>query len=269
MDPKSEKDKNNLIIIAGVLLILAVCLFTLFRNGSKNNKSTSSVQPIVKIDSSNLISTSDLQKKIRSGEKLSIVDIRDQNDFLIEHIQDSANVPFSNLANSNFQDSGNAFVIVDYADSDQSSQALQILKNKKIKNIFVLSGGITTWKQNRGSVISYGDPNSFTDAAKVTYITSEDLKSAIGSNYPPFIIDVRNAQSFSAGRIPKATNIFLDNLEKTTDKIPLDKPVVVYGSVSLDGFQSGVRLYDLGFLSAKVLQNGFSDWQTKGFAVEK
>lgn len=269
MDFKTEKNKNNLVVVAGIILILAVLLFTLFRNGinSGSKPAPDANQPAV--NNSNLISPSDLEKKIQNNENISIIDIRDANDFLYEHIQGSTNIPFAQLAGSDLQDSGKTFVIVDYADSAQSSQALQILKSKNINSVLVLSGGITNWKQNQGDIISYGDPNSFTDQAKVTYITSADLKNLIGGSYSPFIIDVRNSQSFLEGRIPKANNIFLDSLEKMKSKIPIGSPVVVYGESDLDSFQAGVRLYDLNFYSVKVLEGGFSDWQQKGFQIEK
>jgi rhodanese-related sulfurtransferase len=268
-NPNGKKNKNNLIIIIGILLLLAVCLFTLFKNVKKEKDTAEDNLPQAKINSSNSISGSDLQKKIRAKENLLIIDIRDENDFLSEHIQDSINIPFSQLSGYNLTDDGKIFILVDYADSTQSAQALQILKNKQMKNVFILSGGITTWMQNQGSVISYGDPTSFTDQAKVTYISSEDLKKMIAGSYSPFIIDIRNANSFSEGRIPKANNIFLDNLETMKDKIPSGQPIVAYGATGLDGFQAGVRLYDLGLFSVKVLKGGFADWQTKEFTIEK
>ena len=267
---ENKKNKNgNIIIIVGILLILGVCLLTLFRSPNKSNQTTAPDSSQSQVSNSNLISADILQKKIKAKENLFIIDIRDANDFLYEHIQDSISIPFSQLATSNFQDNGKTFILVDYSDSAQDFQAIQILKNKNIKNIFVLSGGMATWKQNQQDVISYGDPNLLTDQAKITYITPQDLKNLVESNYPPFIIDVRNAQSFSEGRIPKANNIFLDDLEGMKSKIPGDQPIVVYGVNDLDGFQAGVRLYDLSFYSVKVLQGGISDWQVKEFQIEK
>ena len=53
------------------------------------------------------------------------------------------------------------------------------------------------------------------------------------------------------------------------DKIPLTKEIIVYGSTDLQGFQAGVKLYDLNFFAVWVLDDGFLGWKEKGFAVEQ
>lgn len=64
----------------------------------------------------------------------------------------------------------------------------------------------------------------------------------------PFLLDVRTPQEFTAGHIPGAVNIEVDQLRSRLDEIPKDREVAVYCQV-------GQR----GYLATRILrQNGFS-----------
>ena len=64
----------------------------------------------------------------------------------------------------------------------------------------------------------------------------------------PFLVDVRTPQEFSAGSIPGAVNIPVDDLRTRLEEIPRDQKIAVYCQV-------GQR----GYLATRILlQNGFS-----------
>lgn len=64
----------------------------------------------------------------------------------------------------------------------------------------------------------------------------------------PFLVDVRTPQEFTAGHIPGAVNIEVDQLRSRLDEFPKDREVAVYCQV-------GQR----GYLATRILrQNGFS-----------
>jgi NADPH-dependent 2,4-dienoyl-CoA reductase/sulfur reductase-like enzyme/rhodanese-related sulfurtransferase len=64
----------------------------------------------------------------------------------------------------------------------------------------------------------------------------------------PFLVDVRTPQEFSAGSIPGAVNIPVDDLRTRLEEIPRDRKIVAYCQV-------GQR----GYLATRILlQNGFS-----------
>lgn len=263
-----SKNKNNLVIVVGLGLILLVALVTVFRFGKKDSEPQKKEIQSEKIDVSNLISAQDFKKRIRNRESLRIIDIRDKDSFAIEHIPNSLNVPLEELPVKELTDDGNPIVVIDY-DGKNGIQAIKILKDKKLKNILFLSGGILSWKEINGSTISWGDPSSFTDQAKVTFISADDLKKDFDNNTPLIIIDVRDSKSFTQGKIPKALNIPLSELESNREKISNGKQIIVYGETELEGFQAGVRLYDLNFFAVKTLSGGFKDWKAKGFQTER
>ncbi|MCB9137152.1 MAG: rhodanese-like domain-containing protein [Caldilineaceae bacterium] len=84
---------------------------------------------------------------------------------------------------------------------------------------------------------------------------------------PHTLVDVRTAQEFSQGRIPGAINISLQELQQKLNRIPADKPVVVYcRSGNRSAFaartllQAGYEeVYDLG---------GIMDWARQGLPLE-
>ncbi|MBK8047108.1 MAG: rhodanese-like domain-containing protein [Anaerolineales bacterium] len=82
------------------------------------------------------------------------------------------------------------------------------------------------------------------------------------------LIDVRTAGEFASGYIPGAINIPLQELNGKLNKIPKDKPVIIYcasgsrsGSAANMLLQTGyTEVYDLG---------GISSWSRQGYAVKK
>lgn len=265
---QSQNNKNNLVIIVGLGLILLVSLATVFRSRTDKSEEKKSEARVETVEDSNLITASDLKKRISDRENFSIIDIREKESFLIEHIPGSTNIALEELDQKEITDTGKTIVIIDY-DGKNGVQALKILKSKDIKNALFLSGGILAWKENRGSTISWGDPTSFTDQAKVTFISSDDLKKLIDSSIPFLIIDARDSKSFSEGKIPKAFNYPLTELENNKEKISNNQQIIVYGNTELESFQAAVRLYDLNFFAVKALSGGLKDWKSKNYPIEK
>lgn len=71
---------------------------------------------------------------------------------------------------------------------------------------------------------------------------------AASESQRPFVLDVRTPQEFSAGAIPGAVNIPVDELRSRLEKIPRDREIAAYCQV-------GQR----GYLATRILrQNGFS-----------
>ncbi|MFH0969588.1 MAG: rhodanese-like domain-containing protein [Patescibacteria group bacterium] len=264
----NDEKKNNKVMLIGLLLIALVFVFTFFRSGFKkqdSGKSNASKEVI----SYAQVSADDLKSKIKNSENIQIIDIRSQDEFKIEHIVDSLNINSEESANE-INPEKTIIIIGNSSESDEYSGIIKLLKNKQTKSVLVLTGGFPAWKNSNGNTISIGNPSSFFDQSKVTYIEPEKLKEIVeNSNYQKFIIDIRGKQSFDNGHIPGAINIFADDLEKSKDKIPYGKEIFVYGDTETQGFQGGVRLYDLGFLASQSLQGGFAGWKEKGFPVKK
>lgn len=271
MDQDAEKKQNErLVVTIGIILIIVVALITFFRPSFQKKTDvaiTTTTQIVLPT-----ISTKNLQQKITQGVILHLIDIRTQVDFSQEHLPDSVNVPFENLDKNNFDfPKDDPVVIVGYPsdESDNASQALEILKNKGFSKVNILLGGLDLWKSGDGKTISLGNPSSLTDQAKVIFISTEDLKNIFDNNLSGsvYILDIRPQTSFKQAHIQNAVNIPIMDIEKRKDEIPFRKMIIVYAENQAQGFQAGVLLYDLDFLTAKVLKNGLVEWKQKNFPV--
>jgi rhodanese-related sulfurtransferase len=261
--------KNNKVMIIGALLIAMVFAYTLFKSEFKKDNSESAKTSEGTEINYPKIAPEDLKNRLKNPDKIQVVDVRGSDDYKLEHLIGSVNITSEESFDGIPQ--GKTIVIIGYEEQKGDlKKAVDLAKSKGFDDAYVLDGGIPAWKGIGGSTISIGNPSSFTDNAKVIYISPEDLKKIIDDqNYPKYILDVSSKQAFDNEHLPGAENIFLDDLEKSADKIPLEKTVVVYGENDLQSFQAGVRLSDLGIMSAKVLEGGLPAWKEKGFETVK
>ena len=175
---QNEKSNEKKVLGIGLILILAVAAITFFRPLLKKENTASNNS----LEENNIqypaISSKELQEKIRNAENVHTIDIRQREVFAMEHIVDSVNIPLDELENGEINaGQDDLFVLTGYPEkSSQVKNAADILQKKGFKNITVLSGSVDIWKKDGVPLISSGDPNSFTDQAKVTFISPEDAK---------------------------------------------------------------------------------------------
>ena len=262
-----ENKKQNRVLLIGILLIALVVTISFFR--SKSEKKDNEIKSVQETKNYPKITAEELKQKIESDKNLQILDIRSSDEYQFEHIINSKNAN-SVESLSSFDPEKMTVIIGNYAETENSDKAFETLRDKKFKSSFILSGGFSAWKNSGGNTISIGNPGSFVDQSKAAYTTPEDLKKIVeDANYQKYVLDVRSAESFSKEHLPQAQNIPLDDLEKSTEKIPFGKEIFVYGENDTQGFQGATRLFDLNFFGTKILKGGIADWKAKGFPIEK
>lgn len=238
----------------------------------KNNalQSGNSDEPVKNEEKYATVLPDELFKKIKQ-KSLTIVDIRDAENFASEHIADSINIPPELFSEKlNLLDNSREYVIVDdFGSSPQELQVLDFLSGQDFKNIGYLGGGLSAWKGKFYSTVTPGDPTSFSDQAKVSYLKSEELKKILAEETGLFIVDLRSEKNYKEGHIDGAINIFLDDLEQKRREIPYGKKIILYDNDGLWAFQGAVRLFDMGTLNVFALSDGINAWKQKGFALVK
>ena len=264
-----EEKKSNKVMIIGALLIAMVFAYTIFKSEFRKDDSGISKTGAGTEIKYPKITPEDLKNRLKNPENVQVVDIRGSDDYKLEHLTGSVNAVPEESLNGIPQEK--AIIIISYENQKESyKQEIDFIKSKGYNDVYALDGGIPAWKEIGGSTISIGNPSSFVDNAKIIYISPEDLKKITDDqNYPKYILDVSSQQAFDSGHLSGAENIFLDDLEKSADKIPSGKLIIVCGENDLQGFQAGVRLSDLGIMNAKVLKGGLPAWKEKGFEVVK
>ncbi len=269
---QQENKQNAIALIVGFGLIILIAIFAIFKpfSNTANNRQNNSSQSPPASSAAKPISNGDLLKKIQAKESVNMIDIRSGEEFQKEHILDSQNIPADNFA-ANFEslDKVKNYVIIG-GDGENTGAAIAAnLTQKEFKNIYYLTGGFTGWKNQLNPTISAGDPNSFADQSKVSYLSSDQLKAMAQAENNLYIIDVRKSDAFAQGHLKNAVNIFLDDLEKRRNGIPVGKKIILYDSDGLWAFRGAVRLFDMNILNVYALSDGFNTWTQKGFGMIK
>ena len=79
-----------------------------------------------------------------------------------------------------------------------------------------------------------------------------------------FVIDARDKEQFTKEHIPGATNIEWRRVLAERNRIPKDKPVLVYCNTGSLSAQAGFALRLAGYENVRILQGGFAEWKAKG-----
>lgn len=256
MSTKNHRDINT-VFIGGILVFSVGAYFigrTFFSSPqtaedmgdiSAQNEDAGKNAPVIALDV--------LQKKINNNDPLKLIDVRSSEEYKTEHIPHSISIPIGGL--DNFSPEKDEQVVIIFSERDAATfDAAKNILNQKSYTHFFLQGGFEKWKVNNYQTVSFGNPNSFVDQAKITYISPDAFKALL--SHPDaniFILDTQSAQHFEKNHIKGAVNIPLDQIEKRVVEIPPAKLIIVYGENELISFQSGVRLSDLSILAVKTL----------------
>lgn len=83
------------------------------------------------------------------------------------------------------------------------------------------------------------------------------------------LIDVRTPEEFATGALEGAVNIPLDDMRQMLDRIPADKPIVLYCGVGLRGYLASCILRQRGFNDVRNLVGGLKTYRAATAPVGK
>ena len=101
-----------------------------------------------------------------------------------------------------------------------------------------------------------------------TIANVEALKSIIKSDNAA-LIDVRQPSEYSAGHLPNAINIPLQTLVTDLDKIPSDRPVILYCTTGYRTAMGVMTLQMLGRTNVHGFPPSIQGWKAAGEPLEK
>jgi rhodanese-related sulfurtransferase len=270
--PTSQDKKNARAVLVGGLLVLLVGGYfigrALFKDTPKEEDISAALpspaesNPIPELDANTI------RQKLMNKEQFVFVDVRGQADFESEHLLGSRSISTGALATF-VPEEGRTVIIVFSAQDKNTRETTETILRQKSYPVFMLKGGIEAWKRGGNQLISAGDPNSFLDQSKVTYISLDEFKKLYFN--PPtnlLLLDVQTTEAYERAHIRGAFHIPLKELEKRSGEIPAGSTIVVYGENELTSFQGGVRLADLNIFTGKTLAG--SDYLKKesGLPIE-
>lgn len=252
--PDNTRDQRAL-LIGGLLILLVGGYFigkNLFFSDERENTASTSSSFVDKKEGVPLMDPAVLLKKIQNGDALMLVDIRDETSFQEAHIAHTLSVSIGALETISPAQDETLIIIFSENDPGVFETAKNIMSRKSFPYFF-LQGGLEAWKAISGPLVTVGNPNSFVDQSKVTFITPETYKQAGGQNNSSLILlDVQSEADFQTMHLKGALNIPLNQLEKRVGELPPGRQIIVYGKDDLASFQAGTLLFDLGIFSARV-----------------
>ncbi len=101
-----------------------------------------------------------------------------------------------------------------------------------------------------------------------TITKTADLKSIV-KNDNAALIDVRQPAEYSSGHIPDAINIPLQTLIANLDRIPTDRPVVLYCTTGYRTAMGVMTLQMVGHTNVRGFPPSIQGWKAAGEPLEK
>jgi rhodanese-related sulfurtransferase len=215
------------------------------------------------------ITPESLQKIIHTpDEKYLLVDIRPRDQYLLAHIPNALSYPGDTITSLDLSGVQKLLIVSDPTEGLQNETITTYLAKNNVPFAF-LEGGQVAWEKKNEQVVTTGDPSSFVDQSKITYVTPGDLKKRLQEGENIFLLDVQEREQFKQSHLQGAINIPLSELETRVHEVPSGQKVAVYGHTDHDAFQAGITLFDLNIFSAQVISGQDILTGTSGLFVEK
>jgi rhodanese-related sulfurtransferase len=111
------------------------------------------------------------------------------------------------------------------------------------------------------------------NAPTATAISSTELRDLLASSAPLRILDVRTPAEFETAHIPGSYNVPLDVVDNHGSEVVLridrDHDVVLVCRSGQRAAQAARLLRKAGLTGGRVLEKGITDWEERGFAVNR
>ncbi len=265
---KSQREGRALLVTAILLFVVIGYSIGRFLWISDSSAPSEAETEALDIRSLHFWKASEVKDRLAKGEKIVFLDLRNTSLYKSEHIVDAEWHTLDSLNEYTPQNGSVPVLVLNPSSETSDLQAINDIFTKKKIDYAILDGGLEAWREVGGAIISEGDPNSYLDQTKVTFVNPKELDGLRSTLPNLFLVDVQSAPDFGKSHIPGAHNFPLTTLEKRRGEIPTGKSLVVYGSDDLSSFQGGVRLFDLQYFGIRVLSGGLPAWKNAGLAVE-
>jgi rhodanese-related sulfurtransferase len=139
-----------------IILFVGITGYTIYRWNNSQEQLQSQSDSSVYVT----ISARDAKQLIesKSSRELTILDVRDTNEFNEEHIHSSIVIPLEWLKEGGFELlNPNNTIIIYCQTGNRSTQASQFLLDEGYNNIFNLNGGISAWKEEGFPTVIRGE----------------------------------------------------------------------------------------------------------------
>ena len=200
----------------------------------------------------------------------TIIDVRTQEEFDLEHIENAVNLNYSPQTfrdDIDKLDKSQTYLIY-CSDGGRSRIALSIMKELGFSEVYRISGGIDQWLAAELPTIQP------TPAWKIESIAPQEALALTleNKNNPDFvIIDARTLKEFAVSHIENAIHLDYtsDTFQDELDKLDKNKVYLIYCAVSACNESALNVMEELGFKEVYNMSGGINQWEAEGFPVIK
>lgn len=226
------------------------------------------------------ISSEELYQLLEDGEVITILDVREENEYIERHI------PNAILFSKSKFDKNNQEILTKLKQVDKSKPVVSycgaghrssyVTKKLKEKGYDAYNlDGISFWEE-KGYPLIRGPKLPASQEPAIVHL--EEAYQHYFLLFEDIVwIDVRNKKDYQKGHIKGALGIPLSDLENNLARIPKDKEIVFYCEGAWDGgrcdasISGGRILIENGFDQGKikVFEDGYGAWENAGYPIEK
>ncbi|MGA9378897.1 MAG: rhodanese-like domain-containing protein [Phormidium sp.] len=112
---------------------------------------------------------------------------------------------------------------------------------------------------------------NFLSSIPNNYYTIQEVQKLkdLAKNQNALLVDVREPSEFTSGHIPGAINIPLRGLTQNLDKIPQNRPVVLYCTTGYRTAMGVMSLEMLGYTNVSGFPPSIQGWKASGEPLER
>jgi hydroxyacylglutathione hydrolase len=226
-----------------------------FRQMEKYNKDGAPL--LHRVPQLNLLTINEVNNYRKYG--CQIVDIRSPTSFSAGHIPGSISIWREGLPvfMGWFLDYQRPVIIVDDFNLDLDRVLRHFIRLGYDSITGVLSGGFITWIKAAQEI------------GTVPTCSVQQLKERLEKE-KPFILDVRDVKNWRAvGHVPGAHHIYIGELPRHLDEIPINEPIIVYCDAGYKGSLAASFLAIHQYHMVTNVLGGMTAWKRAGFQIER
>ena len=213
----------------------------------------------------------DLNQQLKENPGYLLLDVRSSGEnhdtssmhhLNIGHFKGAKNIDIKEVAArlNELQPYKDKPVFVYCSHSQRSRRASKILADSGFTKVYNINGGMTALLQG-----NYGISDLYETSNKYQLISPSDFCKEVNSKNT-FVVDVRSDSAYNAttsdatvnsiGKLKNAVHIPFAELEKSLDKLPKDKKIIVADEYGDEGIEAATLLSSKGYKNVGVLFNG-------------
>lgn len=202
----------------------------------------------------NLTSNDELNKLLQTEKQLTVLDVREPEEYEEFHIPGATSIPLGDLKDRMSELSDDKPIYVVCRTGNRSDMAASLLAENGYRDVVNVKPGMSEWNNEKVNV-------------SLSALTAKELAQKVISKEDLFILDVRNENAFEDWKVDGVNfeylNIpyfdLLDGVEDVLTQLPSDKELLVVCAKEGSSVMVAEMLVEEG-VSASYLSGGMKAW---------